>query len=57
MTDKAALSYYLSMMEVNKLDIARLRRDNGPKPDRVPHAGIDRPGSPPVFEEAHRDDL
>ena len=38
------LDYYLSMMELNKLDIARLRRDDGPKPDGVPHAVIDRPG-------------
>ena len=51
------LDYYLSMMELNKLDIARLRRDFGPKPDGVPHAVIDRPGSPPVFENARRDDL
>ena len=51
------LDYYLSMMELNKLDIARLRRDDGPKPDGVPHAVIDRPGSPPVFEHARRDDL
>ena len=51
------LDYYLSMMELNKLDIARLRRDFGPKPDGVPHAVIDRPGSPPVFEHARRDDL
>ena len=51
------LDYYLSMMELNKLDIARLRRDDGPKPDGVPHAIIDRPGSPPVLEEARRDDL
>lgn len=40
------------MMEVNKLDIAHLRRDDGPKSDGVPHAVIDHPGSPPVFEEA-----
>ena len=51
------LDYYLSMMELNKLDIARLRRDDGPKPDGVPHAVIDRPGSPPVFEHARRNDL
>ena len=51
------LDYYLSMMELNKLDIARLRRDFGPKPDGVPHAVIGRPGSPPVFEHARRDDL
>ena len=51
------LDYYLSMMELNKLDIARLQRDFGPKPDGVPHAVIDRPGSPPVLEEARRDDL
>ena len=51
------LDYYLSMMELNKLDIARLRRDFGPKPDGVPHAVIDHPGSPPVFEHARRDDL
>ena len=51
------LDYYLSMMELNKLDTADLRRDYGPKPDGVPHAVIDRPGSPPVFEDARRDDL
>mgnify|MGYP000888896675 FL=1 len=51
------LDYYLSMMELNKLDIARLRRDFGTKPDGVPHAVIGRPGSPPVFEHARRDDL
>lgn len=51
------LDYYLSMMELNKLDTADLRRDYGPKPDGVPHAVIDRPGSPPVFEHARRDDL
>ena len=51
------LDYYLTMMELNKLDIARLRRDFGPKPAGVPHAVIGRPGSPPVFEHARRDDL
>ena len=51
------LDYYLSMMELNKLDTADLRRDYGPKPAGVPHAVIDRPGSPPVFEHARRDDL
>ena len=51
------LDYYLSMMELNKLDTADLRRDYGPKPEGVPHAIIDRPGSPPVFEDARRDDL
>ena len=51
------LDYYLSMMELNKLDTADLRRDYGPKPEGVPHAVIDRPGSPPVLEEARRDDL
>lgn len=45
------------MMDLNKLDIAHLRRDDGPKPDGVPHAVIDHPGSPPVFEKAHRNDL
>ena len=51
------LDYYLSMMELNKLEITRLRKDYGPKPDGVPHAVIGRPGSPPVFEHARRDDL
>ena len=51
------LDYYLSMMEFNKLEITRLRKDYGPKPDGVPHAVIGRPGSPPVFEHARRDDL
>ena len=51
------LDYYLSMMELNKLDTADLKKDFGPKPDGVPHAVIDRPGSPPVFEHARRDDL
>ena len=51
------LDYYLSMMELNKIEITRLRKDYGPKPDGVPHAVIGRPGSPPVLEEARRDDL
>jgi len=51
------LDYYLSMMELNKLDTADLKKDFGPKPDGVPHAVIDRPGSPPILEEARRDDL
>ena len=51
------LDYYLSMMELNKLDTADLRRDYGPKPEGVHHAVIDRPGSPPVLEEARRYDL
>ena len=51
------LDYYLSMMELNKLDTADLKKDFGPKPDSVPHAVIGRPGSPPVLEEARRDDL
>ena len=51
------LDYYLSMMELNKLDTADLRKDFGPKPERIPHAVIGRPGSPPVLEEARRDDL
>ena len=51
------LDYYLSMIELNKIEITRLRKDYGPKPDGVPHAVIDRPGSPPVFEHARRDDL
>ena len=51
------LDYYLSMMEYNKLDTADIREKDGPKPDGVPHAVIDRPGSPPVLEEARRDDL
>ena len=51
------LDYYLSMMELNKLDTADLKKDFGPKPDGVPHAVIGRPGSPPVLEEARRDDL
>ena len=51
------LDYYLSMMELNKLDTADLKKDFGPKPDGVPHAVIDRPGSPPVLEHARRDNL
>ena len=51
------LDYYRSMMELNKLDTADLKKDFGPKPDGVPHAVIDRPGNPPVLEEARRDDL
>ena len=51
------LDYYLSMMELNKIEITRLRKDYGPKPDGVPHAVIGRPGSPPVLGEARRDDL
>lgn len=37
------LDYYLSMMEFNKLDAARMRKDFGSKPDGVPHAVLDRP--------------
>ena len=51
------LDYYLSMMELNKLDTADIREKDGPKPEGIPHAIIDRPGSPPVFEDARRDDL
>lgn len=51
------LDYYLSMMELNKLDIVDLGRDYGPKPDGVPHIVIDRSGSPPAFEHARRNDL
>ena len=51
------LDYYLSMMELNKLDTADLKKDFGPKPDGVPHAVIDRPSSPSILEEARRDDL
>ena len=51
------LDYYLSMMELNKLDTADIREKDAPKPDGVPHAVIDHPGSPPVLEEARRDDL
>lgn len=51
------LDYYLSMMELNKRNVARIREELGPKPDGVPHVAINRPGSPPVLEEARRDDL
>jgi len=51
------LDYYLSMMELNKQETESIRRKDGPKPDGVPHAVIGRPGSPPVLEEARRDDL
>jgi len=51
------LDYYLSMMELSKQETGSIRRKDGPKPDGVPHAVIDRPGSPPVFEHARRDDL
>ena len=51
------LDYYLSMMELNKLDTADIREKDGPKPEGTPHAIIDCPGSPPVFEDARRDDL
>ena len=51
------LDYYLSMMELNKQETETIRRKDGPKPDGVPHAVIGRPGSPPVFEHARRDDL
>ncbi|VEI16414.1 hypothetical protein [Actinomyces viscosus] len=50
------LDYYLSMMELNKVNTARIRKRFGPKPDGVPHVAIDRPGSPPALEEARRDD-
>jgi len=51
------LDYYLTMMELNKLDIARLRRDFGPKPGAAPPPPPAPPGRPPVFEDARRDDL
>ena len=51
------LDYYLSMMELNKQETESIRRKDGPKPDGVPHAVIGRPGSPPVFEHARRNDL
>ena len=51
------LDYYLSMMELNKLDIARLRRDFGPKPDGVPHAVIDYSKGRPISGNNRRDDL
>ena len=35
------LDYYLSMMELNKLDTADIRQHLGPKPDGVPHAVLD----------------
>ena len=51
------LDYYLSMMELNKLDIARLRRDFGPKPERIPHAIIDYSKGIPIPGNALRDTL
>ena len=51
------LDYYLSMMEYNKLETVDLRKDFGPKPDGVPHAVVSRLDSPPVLEEARRNDL
>ena len=51
------LDYYLSMMELNKLDIARLRRDFGPKPEEVPHAIIDYSKGIPIPGNALRDTL
>ena len=51
------LDYYLSMMELSKQETESIRRKDGPKPAGVPHAVIGRPGSPPVLEEARRDDL
>lgn len=51
------LDYYLSMMELSKQETESIRRKDGPKPAGVPHAVIDRPGSPPVLEHARRDDL
>ena len=51
------LDYYLSMMELSKQETESIRRKDGPKPAGVPHAVIGRPGSPPVFEHARRDDL
>jgi hypothetical protein avisC_05308 len=51
------LDYYLSMMELSKQETESIRRKDGPKPAGVPHAVIDTPGSPPVFEHARRDDL
>ena len=51
------LDYYLSMMELNKLDIARLRRDFGPKPEGIPHAIIDYSKGIPIPGNALRDTL
>jgi len=51
------LDYYLSMMELNTLDIARLRRDFGPKPEEVPHAVIDYSKGIPIPGNALRDTL
>ena len=51
------LDYYLSMMELSKQETESIRRKDGPKPDGVPHAVIDRPGSPSIIEETRRDDL
>lgn len=51
------LDYYLSMMELSKQETESIRRKDGPKPDGVPHAVIDRPDSPSIIEETRRDDL
>ena len=51
------LDYYLSMMELNKLDTADIRQRLGPKPDSVPvpHAVIDYSKGIPIPGNALRD--
>ena len=51
------LDYYLSMMELNKLDTADIRQHLGPKPDGVPHAVIDYSKGRPISGNNRRDDL
>ena len=51
------LDYYLSMMELNKLDTADIRQHLGPKPDGVPHAVIDYSKGRPISGNDRRDDL
>jgi len=51
------LDYYLSMMELNKLDTADIWQHLGPKPDGVPHAVIDYSKGRPISGNNRRDDL
>lgn len=51
------LDYYLSMMELNKVNTARIQRDFGPKPDGVPHAVIDYSKGRLISGNTRRDDL
>ena len=51
------LDYYLSMMELNKLDTADIQQRLGPKPDSVPHAVIDYSKARPISGNSPGDGL